>query len=35
MEFAEKIKQVIDNPIFRQLSDVAEEEGVPCYVVGG
>ncbi len=35
MEFAEKIKERIDTPIFRQLSEVAEEVGVPCYVVGG
>ena len=35
MKFAEKIKNRIDQPIFRQLSEVAEEEGVPCYVVGG
>ncbi len=35
MDFAEKIKNKIDKPIFRQLSEVAEEEGVPCYVVGG
>lgn len=35
MEFADKIKERIDTPIFRQLSEVAEEVGVPCYVVGG
>ena len=35
MDFAEKIKNKIDKPIFRQLSEVADEEGVPCYVVGG
>ena len=35
MDFAAKIKNRIDKPIFRQLSEVAEEEGVPCYVVGG
>ena len=27
MEFAEKIKERIDTPIFRQLSEVAEEVG--------
>lgn len=35
MEFADKIKERIDTPIFRQLSEVAEEVAVPCYVVGG
>lgn len=35
MDFAEKIKKRIDTPIFRQLSEVADEVGVPCYVVGG
>ena len=35
MEFAEKIKERIDTPTFRQLSEVAEEVRVPCYVVGG
>lgn len=35
MEFAEKIKKAIDKPIFRQLSEVADAIGVPCYVVGG
>ena len=32
---AEELKQSVDTPIFRLIGEVADEQGMECYVIGG
>ena len=32
---AEELKKSVDTPIFRLIGEVADEEGMECYVIGG